>query len=311
MTYVIGVDLGGTQIRAALLSATGQIVHETNTSTRANEGPQAVIDRVVEQIANVRAALPTDAALAGIGIGSPGPLDPHSGVVFNPPNLPGWENVPLRAIVQQRTGLPVELGNDANAAALGEWLFGGGVGTRNMLYLTISTGIGSGVICDGCLLLGHNGSAGEAGLHIIDWRTGQTWEQLASGTGFARRAAAAMPTDPASALHALATPATITSALVAQAAAAGDRLAQALMDEEADLLGIGLVNVLHLYSPELILLGGSVVTNNPALLVRAQQVVQQRALPIYRSVPIRLAALGDRVGVLGAAALWLNAHQAR
>jgi glucokinase len=266
---------------------------------------------MVAMIEQARAQVPAGADLLGVGIGAPGPLDPFRGLVMNPPNLPGWHNVPLRALIEQRANLPTELGNDANAAALGEWFFGGGRGTHNLVYVTISTGIGGGVIADGKLLLGRYGSATEVGMQIIETSTRAFWEDLASGPGLARAAADAMIAEPRSLLHTLATPETVTGALVAQAAAMDDPLAQRLMDREGELIGIGLVNLLHLFSPELVLLGGGVAANNPLLIRRAAQVVQERAMDVYRDVPLRLATLGERVGLLGAAALFLHMREGR
>jgi glucokinase len=311
MRYIIGVDLGGTQLRAALADERGTIFDEVRVRSDADEGPEAVIDRIVECVERVRKALPGDGDLAGIGVGAPGPLDPYEGVVLNPPNIPGWDNIPLRAILSARTGLAVELGNDANAAALGEWMFGAGRGRHNLVYVTVSTGIGGGVIADGRLLLGYRGSAAEVGLHIVDAATRAFWEELASGTGLARAAADAMIDEPQSLLHGLASPETVTAVEVARAAAAGDALARRLMDREGELIGVGLVNMLHLFAPELILLGGGVVVHNPWLIERARRAIRERAHSIYHDVPVELAALGDRVGLLGAVALFLHMREGR
>lgn len=311
MRYIIGVDLGGTQLRAALADEHGTIYHETRVLTEAAAGPAAVISRVVGCIERMRAALPADGELAGVGVGSPGPLDPYRGIVFTMPNMPGWSDVPLRDILIERTGLSIELGNDANAAALGEWLYGAGKGLQHLVYVTISTGVGGGVIVGGRLLLGRYGAAAEVGHHIIDAATGASWEDLTAGTGLARIAAEAMITDERSLLHNMATPSTVTAVEVAQAAAAGDPLAMRLLDREGELIGIGLVNMLHLYSPELILLGGGVVVHNPYLLDRARLVIRERAFEIYRDVPVQMAALGERAGLLGAVALFLHMREGR
>ena len=312
MQYIVGVDLGGTNLRAVLADAEGQIHAEVRIPTHAKDGPDAVIGRIVECINQVRAALPAGAAIAGIGLGAPGPCDPIAGLIFNMPNLPGWHNVPLRAILEERTGLPVELGNDANAAALGEWLFGAGQGLSNMVYCTISTGIGGGVIADGRLVIGHLGAATEVGHHVVDWRTHESWEDLASGTGMARRAAQAMRINPGTLLHEIGTPDTVSASHIAQAAARGDTLAQQLREDEGELLGVVLVNMLHLFSPSFIVLGGGVITNNPHLIDRAKQVVQQRAISqVYRDVPIQIAELGDYVGILGAVALFMHMREGR
>jgi glucokinase len=311
MRFIIGVDIGGTQLRAALADEEGRLYDEVRVPTGADEGIDPVVDRIVDSVARVRAALPDHGELVGVGVGCPGPLDPFAGMVLSPPNLPGWDRVPLRDILAARIDLPIELGNDANAAVLGEWRFGAGRGRRNLVYITVSTGIGGGVIADGRLVLGYLGSAGEVGIQIVDYTTLAYWEELASGTGLARAAADAMAEDASSLLHGLASPETVTAADVARAAEAGDRLAERLMEREGELLGVGLVNVLHMFAPEQILLGGSVVVNNPWLLDSARRVVRERAYAIYHETPIELAALGDRVGVLGAAALFLHMREER
>lgn len=310
MKHVIGVDLGGTQLRAALVTAEGQIGPVVRTPTLVAEGPEAVINRMLGLINELRSMLPPDGELLGIGIGAPGPLDPFTGIVYAPPHLPGWHEIPLRAMVAEATDLPVELGNDANAAAVGEWRFGGGRGCRNMVYITVSTGIGGGVIADGRLLLGRMGSAAELGFMILDPVDGTIWEDLASGTALAAAAAAAMPNHPDSLLHRLATPATVSGAHVAQAAAEGDALAGELMAREAKLLGLGFASCLHIFSPEIVLVGGSVVLNNPWLLERAREVAYAHAkVDLYREVPIERAELGEQAGILGAAALALTAFE--
>jgi glucokinase len=311
MRYIIGVDLGGTQLRAALADEQGALFDEVRVATAADEGPAAVIDQVVDCIARVRNAMPAAGTLAGVGIGAPGPLDPYEGLVFTQPNMTGWADVPMRDMIAERTGLSIELGNDANAAALGEWLFGAGKGLRDLVYITVSTGIGGGVIADGRLLLGHRGSAAEVGHHIIDAATGASWEDLAAGPGLARAAADAMIDDPRSLLHGLASPETVTGVEVAQAAAAGDPLARRLLDREGELIGLGLVNMLYLFSPQLILLGGGVVVNNPQLIERAKAVIDERSFEVYRDVPVRMTSLGDRAGILGAVALFLHMREGR
>ncbi|MEM8529936.1 MAG: ROK family protein [Chloroflexota bacterium] len=308
MRYIIGVDLGGTQLRAGMIDESGVIVAEERIQTHAHDGPEAVIDKIVECVTKVRTTLPSNDELLGVGIGAPGPLNPFEGIVYMMPNLPGWQHLPLRHVLEQRIGLPIELGKDTNAAVLGEWLFGAGKGTRNLIYVTISTGIGGGVISDSRLLLGHRGIATEVGFHIVDPHALTYWEDVASGTALAVAASEAMTAESRSLLHELATPETVTAAHVSQAAATGDPLALRLLDHEGELIGMGLVSILHLYGPELVLLGGGVVVHNPQLIVRAKQVINERALPVYRDIPIQLAALGDRAGLVGAAALLLYAR---
>ena len=311
MRYVIGVDLGGTNLRAGLVDAKGAILFDTKVDTKVEEGSQAIFGRMVTLIKTVQQQVPQGGSVAGVGIGVPGPLDPFAGFVFAMPNIAGFENTPLRQMLSDATGLDIELGNDANAAAVGEWIFGAGKGLRDLVYITVSTGIGGGVIADGHLVLGHRGSAGEVGHHIIDWHTRMSWEDTAAGPGFARRAATAMRQHGDSALHRLATPDTVQGHHVAQAAAAADPLALRLMDEEGEAIGAGLVNMLHLYSPAKIVLGGGVVINNPQLVERAKVVIAERALTVYRDVPVEMTQLGDRIGLLGAAALYDHMNERR
>lgn len=311
MKHVIGADIGGTQLRAALITADGTIIAHERTRTFVEDGPHAVIARMLDLIGHVRAALPADGTLLGIGVGAPGPLNPETGMVYAPPNMPGWYRIQLRDSLAVPTGLPVVIGNDANVAALGEWRFGAGVGTRHMVYLTISTGIGGGVIMDGKLLLGRLGAAAELGSIFLDAEHSLRWEELASGSGLAAAAAAAMPARPDSTLHAMAAPQTVTAAHVAHAAAAGDDLARSLMDREAHLLGLGFASILHIFSPEIMLVGGSVALENPDLLARARTIAYERVIvDLYREVPILPASLGERAEVLGAAALMLAAAEA-
>jgi len=311
MSYVIGVDLGGTQLRAVRIDLQGQIQAFERTDTAAAGGPNDVIAQI-EQLVNVVAYGISRSEIIGIGVGTPGPIDPFKGIVLEAPNLIGWFNVPLKTILTERTGVPVLVGNDANAAALGEWRFGCGRGCQDFLYVTISTGIGGGVIADGKLLLGRKGIAGEVG-HMTIQTDGPLcgcgnfgcWEAMASGTALARFATAALERGQHSLIGALAGSNPIEGRHIAAAAVQGDQLAQALMQREGELIGVGLVNLLHLFSPERIALGGGVTKSMALLEPHMRQVIAERAMEPYREVPIELAQLGEQVGVLGAAALML------
>ncbi len=309
-TCVIGIDLGGTQLRAVLADREGTILQQVRMPTASAAGPAMVVAQMVTCVEQLQAQLTPEDTLLGIGVGAPGPVEPQRGIVFHTPNMRGWVDVPLRDLLIERIHTAsITVGNDANLAVLGEWYFGGGQGCRNLLYVTISTGIGGGVICDGRLLVGHRGAAAEVGHMLIEDRT--SWENLASGTALGAAAARLMPDYPDSILHSLATPETVTSIHVSQAAALDDSFAQYLMEREATLIGIGIANLLHLYGPERVLVGGGVVTANPWLLDGARTVAAQYAIAdVYRTVPIALAQLGDQVGVLGAAALAFYAASA-
>lgn len=311
MSYVIGIDLGGTQIRAVRIDHTGHVYAHERTDTAATLGPDGVIKQI-ELLINAVIGNVSRSEISGIGVGTPGPLDPFTGVLYEAPNLPGWFNVPLKAILSERTDLPVSVGNDANVAALGEWRFGCGKGTKDFVYVTLSTGIGGGVIADGRLLLGRKGIAGEVG-HMTLQSDGPLcgcgnigcWEAVASGTALVRNTLTALRGSRRSLINDIAANGPISGWHIAAAAEQGDETAQILMRREGELIGIGLVNLMHLYAPERIALGGGVTKSWSLLEPHVQRVIHERAMPPYRDTPVQLAELGDRVGVLGAAALVL------
>jgi glucokinase len=307
----LAVDLGGTELRAAIVDETGQILAHATTPTDATGGPDAVIDQIARLVATVRASEP-GVEIAGLGIGAPGPLDTEAGISIAPPTLAGWQNVPLAARLQERLGIEVKLENDANAAALGEWRFGAGRGTRSMVFITVSTGIGGGVIADGRLLHGYRGLAGEIGHMTIAEGTERCycgvlgcWEALASGTALAREAAKQIAAGNAPGLQEIVGAETPTARHVGQAARAGDRQALALVEAEARWLGIGLVNLLHLYSPERLIIGGGVSELLDLMQGTIDGVIQARAMSPYRDIPVVRAQLRHNAGLVGAASLVL------
>lgn len=311
MRYVVGVDLGGTQLRAVLIDREGELLAYQRTDTAAERGPTTVIAQIERLITMVTAQVDRQ-DVVGIGVGTPGPLDPFDGIVLEAPNLAGWINVPLKSLLQERTGLPVIVGNDANAAGLGEWRFGSGRGCQDFVYVTISTGIGGGVIAQGKLLLGRKGMAGEVG-HMTIQTDGPIcgcgnfgcWEVVASGTALARSAQGALERGHQSLIKEIAASSPVEGWHIAAAAERGDPLAQTLMRREGELIGAGVVNLLHLYSPERIALGGGVTKSIAQWESYMRRVVEERAMVPYRSATINLATLGDNVGVIGAAALVL------
>ena len=347
---VIGIDLGGTQIRAAVLRG-AQLLGRAATLTGSDPTPERVLPRVS---ATVQEALEKAGVslteIAGIGVAMPGPLNNRTGVVYSPPNLPAWKGVPLRDMLREQYQKPVFLENDANAGALGEYLFGAGQGSMDMVYLTVSTGIGGGVIVNGNILEGVNGSAAELGHITIDWQgercsCGNTGclEALASGTAIARKANEAIAAGQGTELLAFARTMlehtstvpdkhalpqqdlntqpldesaidsvvpgteeglTVTAQTVARAAEAGIPLARAIITSAAEALGVGLVSILHIFSPELIILGGGVMQMGSMLMEPALKIVQERTMRANlvgaRIVP---AQLGANVGLIGAGAL--------
>ena len=306
----LAVDLGGTQLRTAIVDRSGAIRAHAVTATKAQDGPTAVIAQIVAAIRALRATAPACAVL-GLGVGAPGPLDPIAGISIAPPTLAGWHDVPLAALLEEQLGIAVTVENDANAAALGEWRFGAGSGTSSMVFVTVSTGIGGGVIADGRLLHGRRGLAAEIGHMTIADDSDEPcfcgvrgcWESLASGSALDRRAARLAASGAAPRLLELAGAGPVTGHHVTQAAMQGDPQAKALLAAAARWLGVGIVNLLHLYSPERVVVGGGLGSCLELLQGGIDDVVRARAMPAYREVPVVPAQLGLQAGLVGAASL--------
>ncbi|MCS6848891.1 MAG: ROK family protein [Anaerolineae bacterium] len=306
---VVAVDLGGTNIRAALCTSDGAICKRVRQPTCPEQGVEAVIARIV---ASIQAVMPESGEeVVAVGVASPGPLDPYTGVVLFAANL-HWQDVPLRDLLSRRLGLPVCIGNDANLAALGEQKYGAGRGVRDMAYVTISTGIGAGVILDDRLILGHRGMATEIGHMVLNFDgpidhagVPGSLEGYAAGPGIAHAAQARLAAGVPSLMRELAGGdiAAITAREVVQAAEQGDPLALEVLAWAARIIGLGLVNLLHLFDPALIVVGGSVGLASERLLDMMRETIQRHAMPPYRGVPLVRAQLGDDSGLLGAAAL--------
>ena len=311
-SFFVAVDLGGTQIRAALCGLDGQIFRRVARLTEAQQGLDAVIERIFQAISETIGDTPP-AEVAGIGIGAPGPINPTTGVVFQAPNLPGCNYVPLRTLVSEHFGRPTFLGNDANLAALAEHRFGAGRGIQDMIYLTISTGIGSGIIVDGRMLLGAEGLAAEAG-HMIIQPDGPVCncgaagclEALASGPSIARDVVRRIKGGKKSRITKMVDGdlGKVDARVVNMAAQLGDKLAINAYSRAGTYLGIGIANLLRLFNPRMVVLGGSVTKAGPFLFDPMRAAIESHALPMYwEGLAITQAALGDDVGLLGAAAL--------
>lgn len=312
-TYVVGVDLGGTRLRAALADREGKILRQRAVATRAAEGRDAVIARIAAEIRAVAEPLPLS-DVAAVAVAVPAPVNPATGVVYNPPNLPGWGEVPLKSILEGELGCPVALGNDANLAALAEHAFGSGRGAAHLVYLTVSTGIGGGVVVGNRLLLGATGGAGEIGHMTIDEHGPRCpcgnpgcLEAMASGTAIAREAARRVAAGAPSSLATDPGLQQIVAESVVRAAQAGDALSREVIDWAAYNLGVGLTNVLHLFDPEIVIIGGGVSNAWDLLLPGMIRAIEERAMPSYaRRRKIVRSELGDNVGLLGAIALGLG-----
>jgi glucokinase len=313
-SHVIGVDLGGTNIVFALTDLNAKILHRFKMPTLAQEGRDKVLERMAEGIARVLEESGVGlASVQGVGVGTPGPINSRQGILYSAPNLPGFKNTPIKAILERKTGLAVHLENDANAAAFGEHWAGAGKGCSEMIMLTLGTGVGGGIIMGGQLYSGCDDTAGEFGHMVIDpagplCGCGQRGclEQYGSATAIARRAREAVLAGTQSSLLTMAEgdPAKISSRLVHQAAKDGDPLARQVWADTAVFLGIGIANLVNIFNPQMVVLGGGVMLAGADLLGPIRREVLKRAFDRpARSAKIVAAKLGDDAGVIGAAAV--------
>ena len=307
--WVIGADLGGTLIRAMRTDLEGRKVARAEIQTLAQEGPEAILGRIFEVIE--QASEGTDSSeVLGIAIGAPGPVD-EQGRLYDPPNLPGLREISLRDRIRDRFQIPTFAGNDGNLAALGQLRFGAGQGLEHLIYVTIGTGIGGGIISDGKLLLGAHGFAAEIGHQTLVpdgplCACGQPGhlEALASGPSIARQAKERLQAGATSTInHYREAGNELTGMSVTDAARHGDGLALEVLREAATYIGLGLVNLIHIFEPQRILLGGGVSQAGELLFEPIRQTVHDRVMsPVFRGVEIRPAALGKDVGLMGAVA---------
>jgi len=312
-THTIGIDLGGTNIKAGVVDADGRPLVRRSIPTQSEGGPEHVIARLAQLTQDlIHAARLARSDVQAVGLGAPGPMSHKLGIIYACPNLPGWKDVPLRARLHDASGLPVALENDANAAAFGEFVAGAGRGTRDLVLLTLGTGIGGGVIMDGRLQRGAFDNAGEVGHMIVvpDGRPcpcGQRGclERYSSANAVAERLIEAVQAGEDSILRTnVGAGAHVTSSDVAQAARNGDALATRVWDEMCRYLAVGCVNLQHLLNPERIVLGGGLIGAGPQLFDAVRAHFERLTWRIARDQPTILpATLGDDGGVIGAAAL--------
>ena len=316
---ILAIDLGGTKIIAAVVSRQGQVRARESYLTSAGEGPQSVIDRILSAIDHLLGVSNLDPAqLHSISIAAAGAIDFERGVITSSPNLPGWQDVPLREVANIKYQVKTFLVNDASAAALGEHEFGVGRGVDNLIYLTVSTGIGGGIIINNELYLGASGSAGEIGHMTIDVNGPKCscgnigcLEMLGSGTAIAREAIKRISQGEESSLTEMVEGRieNITAERVGEAAEGGDSLALEVISQAATYLGVGLVNLVNIFNPETIIIGGGVAQMGDLLLAPARRVVEARTFKLpAQAVRIVPAQLGDEAGVLGAAVFAFQSH---
>ena len=311
---MLGLDIGGTKLAAGVVDGSGRVHSFVVEATQAEQGPERGLARLFELGRRALAEAGLDPSeLGAVGIGCGGPLDVAQGVLLAPPHLPGWRDVPVTALAEEAFGAPAALENDATAAAAAEHRYGAGAGTRNMIYLTVSTGVGGGIVIDGRLYCGATGNGGELGHVTVDCngrpcrgcgRRG-CLEAYVSGTSIAERAqeALAASREPSS----LAGIAPLTAADVAAAALEGDALAQTVWDETVAALACGLTSIVNVFDPELVVLGGGVTGSGEQLLGPVRKRVRAETMrPAGEAASIVHSALGDHVGVVGAAAIVLE-----
>ncbi|HJW84383.1 MAG TPA: ROK family protein [Anaerolineae bacterium] len=307
----IAIDLGGTRIRAARCRADGVIESRAEQLTHAAEDGEPVLRRIVQ---TARAVWP-DSPPAAVGLGAPGPVNPYTGVVYHAPNIPSFTGLPLRDRLREHFGVPVYVGNDANLAALAEWRYGAARGQANVVYLTISTGIGGGVIVDNRLLLGSQGLGAELG-HVSVNYTGRPdkcgnvgcVEAYGAGPAIRLRAIERLQAGVHSALREMVRGdwEAVSVELLHAAAKAGDAFAESVIRDAAEAIGFALVSFLHIFNPSIVVIGGGVSNLGGRLFDPIRDIVQRHVIDSRYVAPIVAAELGGNVGLLGALALALD-----
>lgn len=310
--FIVGVDLGGTNMRAAVVTQDKRVVSRDSGPTHAERGPEGVMQAIEAGVVDAvkKAGLDRKELLA-IGIGAPGPMNWQTGVVYDPPNLPGWKNVPLADEMQKRLGVPCYVENDANVACYGEFWLGAGQGAENMCLLTLGTGLGGGIVTHGKLLRGIDGTAAEIG-HMKVERDGRLCgcgangciEQYASVTGMRKTAWMGIEAGEDTTLRAMCENDfdKLTGKMISDADDQGDAFATWVMAETAIWLGIGISSLINLLNPERIVLYGGMVAAGDKLFVPVRETARRLSFEVpARRAEIVPAALGEDSGVIGAA----------
>lgn len=303
---VIGVDLGGTRLRAARLDKQLNILQRNELLTEAEEGLEATLGRIKTII---RSVWSDEDTILGIGISVPGPCNPETGVVVAPPNLAGWHNVPLADILAKEFQVPAYVGNDANVAALAEAAMGSAKGYRHSIYLTVSTGIGSGIINDGKLILGQTGIGNEAGhmIMLVEGDKVSTLEKEGAGPALARQAKARIEAGEKSLITEMCKGNLddIDGKMVGDAAVAGDKVALEVVKRAGKIVGLGLVSLLHIFNPQIVVIGGGVSYIGEIWFEEVRQAVRENVIAddYWTNTPIIPSQISEDVSVLGAATL--------
>lgn len=311
--YRLGVDLGGTNIKIAVVDEKGHIAYSKSIPTNADRGFESTFENIKTLIQDTfKESAINKSDLSGIGFGCPGLIDSVNGIVRDLPNMPGWVNIQLAELIHREFGLKTRIDNDVRVATLGEYKFGAGVGVSNLICITIGTGIGSGIILDGKLIKGANLCAGEIGHMTLQEHAGPICgcgntgclEALGSASAIVKRGEELLSGGRPSKIRELKGEGMLTPQIIAEAAQKGDPPAQRILYETGRWIGIGLANVVNLLNPELIIIGGGVAKAGEFLFEPIRETIKKRALKIPGDmVKVEPALLGESAGVIGASLL--------
>ena len=313
--YVIGIDLGGTNLRTGLVDRNGKIHHRLSIKTENNADPQTISNQIfylIDEIINVGAGLkPAPPNIIGVGLGSPGLVDKKGETILFSPNLPLWRNIPIKRMVSERFSVPCVLENDANAAAWGEKWVGAGKEADSLVMLTLGTGIGGGIIINNKLWRGVNNVAAEIG-HMVIQMDGPKCscgnygciEAYASATALVRRFKELLKSGMPSSLK---DAGDVTAKMINDAAFQGDKASLDVIKETGHYLGVALVNIMHVLNPEVIVLTGGMIGSGDLLMNPIKQVIKEKAFEASaKETKIVFSQLGNDAGIIGAAGCLLN-----
>ncbi len=314
MTKRIGIDVGGTNVKIALVDGEGKIIYSNSVPTYAQMGYEYTVNNIKQAIRDLMKETNTDAKeIEGIGFDFPGQVDYKTGVVKLAPNIPGWINVPIAQMIEEEFNIPTRIDNDVRCAALGELKFGAGKGCENFVCITVGTGIGSGLVINGQLVRGAANAAGEIGHIKLQMNGGPICgcgdtgclEAFASGPSIVAMAQEYLKGGKSTKFREMAgADGEITPYIVAKAAEAGDPVAKRIFEIVGTYIGMGLVSVINLLNPEKVIIGGGVAAAGDLLLDPIRKTIKERAMVVAgNSVEIVPAELGNSAGVIGASML--------
>jgi glucokinase len=317
--YYLGIDLGGTNMKAGVVDDKGRALSFVHMETEAERGPEEGLGRLAEvgRRAVEASGLSWD-DIEAVGLGSPGTMDIREGMLLDPPNLPGWVNWPIREKLSGRLGKPLVLQNDANAAAYGEYWVGAGRAMESVVLFTLGTGIGCGIVDNGRIIEGRHSHGAECGHMIIQMENARLCscgryghlEAYASATSLVKRALEALVHESSPPLRKALAEDRLTSRAISEAAEAGDPLSRRLMRETARYLAVGAVSLMHTIDPDVILFSGGMIAAGPSFLEAIRGDIRSMAFPIPAAkTQVEYAELGGEAGVIGAAGCARSAHR--